>query len=84
MYPGINIKIVEEQVFKLKEFVHEGTIDFAVSALPVEDEFDVTPFVEEELMVFVHTSHPLANKESVTLTDLKGESFVLFQDNSTL
>lgn len=84
MYPNISIQLIEDNVIKLEQAIQEGTLDLAVAALPVGEEFDVTPFVEEDLMLFVHTSHPLANKESVSLMDLKDESFVLFQDNSTL
>ncbi|MFC4558508.1 LysR substrate-binding domain-containing protein [Virgibacillus kekensis] len=82
--PEISIELVEHNVVKIKQDVNEGILDLGVVALPVEDQFDVTPFVQEEIMVFVHPSHPLATREKVSLLELKDESFVLFQDDSTL
>eukprot|EP00130_Batrachochytrium_dendrobatidis_P008405 XP_006683280.1 hypothetical protein BATDEDRAFT_93046 [Batrachochytrium dendrobatidis JAM81] len=84
LYPKISIQLVEHGVIKMKQAVNEGIIDLGVAALPVEDEFDVIPFVEEEMMLFVHSSHPLATREKVSLVEVKDESFVLFQDDSTL
>lgn len=55
----------ENSVIKLKQAVNEGTLDMAIAAMPVGDEFDVVPFVEEELMLFVHTSHGFANRDKV-------------------
>ncbi|MFJ5761941.1 LysR substrate-binding domain-containing protein [Neobacillus sp. NPDC093182] len=47
--------------------------------LPVDEkEFDVTPFVYEELSLFVHTTHPFAQREKVELRELKNENFILF------
>ncbi|MGJ9460047.1 LysR family transcriptional regulator [Oceanobacillus sp. CF4.6] len=84
LYPNISIQLAEDNVIRMKQAVHEEVLDLGIAALPVEDEFDVIPFVEEEFMLFVHSSHPLAARKSVSLIELKDESFVLFQDNSTL
>jgi DNA-binding transcriptional LysR family regulator len=35
-------------------------------------------FVNEELALFVHTTHPLAQREKVELIDLRNENFILF------
>ncbi|WP_249870736.1 LysR family transcriptional regulator [Oceanobacillus saliphilus] len=84
LYPEISIQIVEQGANKLKQAVHEGILDLGVVALPVEDEFDVVPIVKEEMMLFVHASHSLATREKVSLLEVKDESFVHFQDDSTL
>ncbi|MEH7392268.1 LysR family transcriptional regulator [Bacillus sp. JJ1474] len=84
LYPDISIQLVENHVIKIKQAVNEGILDLGVAALPVEDEFDVIPFIEEEMMLFVHSSHPLATREKVSLLEVKDESFVLFPDDSTL
>src|SRR5690606_17419232 len=41
MYPNISIQLIEDNVIKLKQAVQEGTLDLAVAALPVGEEFDV-------------------------------------------
>ncbi|THE12972.1 LysR family transcriptional regulator [Bacillus timonensis] len=85
LYPNISIQLVENSALKIKEAVQEGILDLGVAAIPVEeDEFDVIPIVEEEMVLFVHSSHPLANRDQISLLELKDESFVHFQDDSTL
>lgn len=48
--------------------------------LPVDEkEFDVVPFVYEELSLFVHHSHSLAQREKVEMKELQNETFILFK-----
>lgn len=84
LYPDISIQLVEQNATKLKGAVNEGLLDLGVAVLPVEDEFDIVPFVDEEMMLFVHYSNPLATRNQVSLEELKNETFVHFQDESTL
>lgn len=85
LHPDISIQLVENGALKIKDAVKEGILDLGVAPLPVEeDEFDVIPIEEEEMMLFVHPSHPLATREKVSLVDIKDESVVHFQDDSTL
>lgn len=85
LHPDISIQLVENGALKIKDSVKEGILDLGVAPLPVEeDEFDVIPIVVEEMMLFVHSSHPLATREKVSIIDIKDESVVHFQDDSTL
>lgn len=83
-YPDISIQLVEDNVVRIKKAVNDGDLDLGIAVLPVDDEFDVNPFIEEKMMLFVHSSHHYAKREEVSLIELKEESFVLFQDESTL
>ncbi|MDM5326308.1 LysR family transcriptional regulator [Neobacillus sp. CF12] len=79
LYPDIKINIFEDDSNKVKQDVRDGILDFGVVMLPVDEkEFDVTPFVYEELSLFVHTTHPFAQREKVELNELKNENFILF------
>ena len=84
LYPGITIQLVEKSAAKVRQDVKNGTLDFGVDLLPVEGEFDVVPFMDEEMMLFVHSSSPLATKEEVSLIEIKDEPFVYFQEDSKL
>ncbi|MFD0050194.1 LysR family transcriptional regulator [Actinomycetes bacterium NPDC127524] len=85
MYPDITIKLMEYGANKVKQEVSDGLIDLGVVVLPVdEEEFDIVPFVYEELMLFVHSSHPLAGAEKVEMKDLQNEAFILFSEDFTL
>ena len=56
LYPDIKINIFEDHSNKVKQDVRDGILDFGVVMLPVDEkEFDVIPFVNEELSLFVHT-----------------------------
>ena len=84
LYPGITIQLVEKSAAKVRQDVKNGTLDFGVDLLPVEGEFDVVPFMDEEMMLFVHSSSPLSTKEEVSLIEIKDEPFVYFQEDSKL
>jgi len=80
LYPDIKINISEDDSNKVKQEVREGKLDFGVVMLPVDEkEFDVIPFVNEELSLFVHHTHPLAQREKVEMKELKDENFILFK-----
>lgn len=80
LYPDIKIKISEDHSNKVKQEVRDGILDFGVVMLPADEkEFDVIPFVNEELSLFVHHTHPLAQREKVEMSELKNENFILFK-----
>jgi DNA-binding transcriptional LysR family regulator len=80
LYPEIKIKLFEDDSKTVKQEVRDGIIDLGVVILPVDEkEFDVVPFVNEELWLFVHQSHPLAYREKVEMEELQNETFILFK-----
>ncbi|MED1467092.1 LysR substrate-binding domain-containing protein [Bacillus salipaludis] len=81
LYPDIKIKIFEDDSKKVKQEVKDGILDLVVVILPVDEkEFDVIPFVHDELSLFVHHSHPLAQREQVEMKELQNETFILFKE----
>ena len=64
----------------MKQDVQDGILDLGVVMLPADEkEFDVVPFVNGELALFLHHSHPLAQKEKVEIKELQNEAFILFK-----
>ncbi|KAB2329405.1 LysR family transcriptional regulator [Cytobacillus depressus] len=85
LYPDIKIKLFEDGAKKVIQEVRDGILDLGVVILPVdEEEFDIVPFVYEELMLFVHHSHPLAQRERVEMKELQNETFILFKKGFAL
>ncbi|QWI72952.1 LysR family transcriptional regulator (plasmid) [Bacillus mycoides] len=85
IYPDITINLVEHGANKVIQMVEDGLLDFGVVILPVdESKFDITPFASEELMLFVHYSHPLASKKEVSIYDVKNQPIILFNEDFTL
>ncbi|MBB6446793.1 DNA-binding transcriptional LysR family regulator [Bacillus benzoevorans] len=80
LFPDIKIKISEDDSQKVIQEVRDGLLDLGVVMLPVDEkEFDVVPFVFDELSLFVHHSHPLAQKEKIEMKELQKETFILFK-----
>lgn len=88
LMPGV-IKILHRQSPDLRLFIKEGIpaeqvmqlidgqIDMLLSPLPVPDDgLHVEPLFREPLHIVVPPDHPLAERDSVKLVDLKGATFL--------
>lgn len=85
IYPDVTVEIAEYGARKVEQKVLEGAADLGFVMLPVDAEkFDVIPFVEQEIKLLVHESHPLANREIVDLIDFKDDPFLLLSKEFTL
>ncbi|WP_071394758.1 LysR family transcriptional regulator [Bacillus tuaregi] len=84
-YPQIDIQMVEYNAKQLKTRVEQGDIDLGITVLPVDSErFETVPLLSEELVVLVDSEHWLVKSDSVSLADLKNESFILLTENYAL
>lgn len=80
-YPDARLRIVEETTPVLIEGLRDLSIDFALLALPVRHkDLDLQPIRTEPLLAALPKNHPLASSDSLTLAELRGESFVLLRD----
>ncbi|WML51347.1 LysR family transcriptional regulator [Neobacillus sp. PS3-12] len=84
-YPNIQIGLEEEGAKKVEKMIEEGTVDFGVAVLPVNQElFDSNPFVKSELKLIVYDGHPLAEVDTIPLKRLKNESFLFMREGFAL
>lgn len=84
-YPDVTIMIDEYGAKKVEQKVLEGAVDLGFVMLPVDEEkFDVVPFVEQDIKLLVHQSHPLAHLDTVDLIDFKDDPFLLLSKEFTL
>lgn len=71
-FPGIQVRVVEGRYSELLRSLREGDLDCLIGALrhpsPVEDIRQERLF-DDELAVIAHPTHPLANCDSLTLSD---------------
>jgi DNA-binding transcriptional LysR family regulator len=83
LHPGADVKIVAGSTEKCTAALRAGAADLALLTLPIQHADLVTvPASEEELLVVTGANHPLASKKRVSPQDLRGESFVLFEQGS--
>ncbi|PFG14757.1 LysR family transcriptional regulator [Bacillus sp. es.036] len=85
LYPDITIELMEHGANIAQQKILDGELDFAVGLLPVDEtKFETLPFKKEELMLFVHSSHPFAEKNSVSISELRNEQIILFSEDFML
>ncbi|MGY4713592.1 LysR family transcriptional regulator [Bacillus amyloliquefaciens] len=75
-YPGLEVKISEGSVNKVKEWLRSKSVDVGMIIPPVED-FDIVPLMKDQLIVIMHSSHPLYQKETIGIPDLQDEDILL-------
>ncbi|MEF2096881.1 LysR family transcriptional regulator [Bacillus sp. CFBP9009] len=84
-YPNITFQLVEDGSKKIEESVQNDLIDIGVIVLPTNTAlFHHFAFLEEDINLIVHPSHPHACVEEIDLADLENESFILFNKDYVL
>lgn len=72
--------LIHQSLLPTENIIHQferGEIDFAVTYRPIQGpEYEWIPVFKSELLVGVTKDHPLSSRSSVTLAELKDESFV--------
>jgi LysR family transcriptional regulator, hydrogen peroxide-inducible genes activator len=80
-YPEAKLRIVEETTPILIESLRELSIDLAILALPLRHkDLELFPLRTEPLFAVLPRDHARAAAKSLTLKDLRGESFVMLRD----
>lgn len=84
-YPGITVHLVEDGAKKIEADVGSGVLDIGVVLMPTKEEkFHTFTIVKDHLMLIVHPSHPLAERQEVALSELAQEAFVMFREDFAL
>jgi DNA-binding transcriptional LysR family regulator len=83
-YPGIEIRLVEQGAKRLEEMVLADEVDLGASLLPTLDVFEWQTVRCEPMHVLLPSSHPLAGQHAVSLAELKGNPFLLFETGFAL
>lgn len=84
-YPEITFQLEEDGSKRVEENVMNDQLDFGVVVLPTQrDIFDFYAFVKEKLKLIVPASHHLADEQAVSLSMLKEEAFIMFNQDFAL
>ena len=77
--PQLGLMLYEYQTEALLKRLRDGEIDVGVMALPVlQDGLEARALYQESFTVALPTHHPLAAKNSIRVTDLKGQEGLVF------
>jgi LysR family transcriptional regulator, hydrogen peroxide-inducible genes activator len=83
--PQLGLMLYEHQTEPLLKRLRDGEIDLGVIALPaVQEGLESRVLYEEAFTVALPMSHPLAQKPSIKVQDLKGQTLLLLEDGHCL
>ncbi len=84
-YPGIELAVREAGSRDLVRALEQGELDVALVILPLRHPaLETTPLLREELVLAVPADHALAQRKSVTMSELRGVPLVMFRDGYDL
>ena len=79
--PKIKLILVEEKTHLLIQQLEHGEIDAAFLSLPLKEEFlDSHILFDDAFELAVATDHPLANKKTITASELKNQQLLLLDE----
>ncbi|MBS1473325.1 MAG: LysR family transcriptional regulator [Oscillospiraceae bacterium] len=84
-YPGVELKLVENGSKEIRRQLMEGNIDIGLCISGDENEYtENTVLFQDEMIVCVHASSPLARHASLEISELKNEPLNFYSSASTL
>jgi LysR family hydrogen peroxide-inducible transcriptional activator len=84
-FKDLKLLLVEEKTDVLLQKLHEGKIDAAFLALPIESEsFETAVILEDEFLLATSPYHHFAKKKSIYAKDLKDDCLLLLSEGHCL
>lgn len=84
---NITLKIIEAESSELKEMLRRGKCELAFIrdvSFEKDDEFTKIRYTDDTLVVVLPINHPLSQKESISLIELRNEDFLLLESNTMM
>ena len=81
-HPGIEVHIDEGPDRQVIQWLEERRIDVGFVVLP-EERFDTFALIEDQMVALLPVDHPLARRDSLSLSDLCNDPFVLTEAGSS-
>ena len=79
-FPSVNARVEYRRANLVYEDVLHGSSDIGLVAFPVNHkELTTINFAQDELVVAMNPEHSLANKKTLSISDLRGEEFISFE-----
>ncbi|MGF7031508.1 DNA-binding transcriptional LysR family regulator [Paenibacillus mucilaginosus] len=80
-YPNVLLKVIDTEDAANK--VLEQMVDIGITAYPVSDASVIsTHLYRQEMVLLVHSEHPLANKSSIPFQSLKQMNSIMFREQN--
>jgi len=84
-YPEIGLQLSVKKAATILDMLRRYEIDAAVVSLPdaAESGIRITRLIEDELKLLFSPKHPLADRASIGIEDLRNQTFLLHENGST-
>jgi LysR family hydrogen peroxide-inducible transcriptional activator len=83
--PNLRIILIEAKTTQLIEQLHNGALDAALLALPIQDDYLISqPLFDDEFFLAVPTGHELTKYKTVDQTKLKQHRLLLLEEGHCL
>lgn len=77
IYPKIQFRLNQNHSFLLSKQLLKGESDLCLCSAPINmDGIAWVPLLNEELFIIVPNTHPLANRDSINISEIASEPFV--------
>lgn len=86
LYPDINVTITENMASDIQHLLDTSSIDTAIiyEELLEKKYSHAVPIRKDKLVAIVGREHPLAEREQISVSELKDETFLLFKGDSLM
>lgn len=80
-HPNLHLTLVEEKSLSLIDRLLRGELDAALLALPIHSpSLEYKPLFTDPFLLACHSSHSLAKRKRIDVSDLKNEELLLLED----
>lgn len=84
-YPDVKINVKNRAGFQTQNLISVNEFDIGVTIRPIiQNTFECVEIAKSPMVLAVHKSHPLAERDSVTYEDLIYEQFLSYEEDSVL
>ena len=78
-FPGIEYEMLLGDYEEVEQWIEEGRVDCGFLRLPTLPDFDTVQLKKDEYKVVLPMGHPLAEGDTVSISDLNGQPFLLLE-----
>ena len=84
-YPELSLHLAEEKTEDILRMLHQGELDAALLALPINEEgLEMEVLFKEPFVLAIPNDHPLCDRKEISLTDLNGNELLLLDEGHCL
>lgn len=84
-HPGVQVRLADGTNAEILALLRDGSADLALTEVgPASADLVVEPFLDDPFVAVLPPGHALADRPSLTWTDLAAESFIAFSADSSV